>query len=130
MADTKSEATQLASESAVKPSAETAKEKVKAVSEKATAQDNSATIENKTVKGGDKPMATKKKAVDPTGEFDYSKATEYQVQDGDTLYSVAQKFLVAMQQLRYFNHIRPGRELRVGKTIYIPKEPINVPVGK
>ncbi|MBD5430134.1 MAG: LysM peptidoglycan-binding domain-containing protein [Lactobacillus sp.] len=82
------------------------------------------------MKGGEKPMATKKAAVDPTGEFDYSKAVAYQVQEGDTLFSVAQKFLVAMQQLRYFNHIRPGRNLRVGKTIYIPKEPINVPVGK
>ena len=128
MADTKSEATQPTSESAVKPSAETAKEKMKAVSEKAAMP--ATRTETKTVKGGDKPMAAKKKPVDPTGEFDYSKATEYQVQDGDTLYSVAQKFLVAMQQLRYFNHIRPGRDLRVGKTIYIPNEPINVPVGK
>lgn len=124
MAESKSEATNGTSES-------TAKEKTQAVTNKVTMPDSSVTrIENKAVKGGDKSMVVKKKPVDSTGEFDYSKATEYQVQDGDTLYSVAQKFLVAMEQLRYFNHIRPGKDLRAGKIIYIPKEPVYVPVGK
>lgn len=130
MADTKSEATTPTSESTEKPSAKAIKETMKAVSDKATSQDKAATnVETKTVKGGDKPMA-KVKAVDPTGKFDYSKATAYAVQPGDDLFSVAQKFKVAMEQLRYFNHIRPGRNLRVGKTIYIPNAPVYVPVGK
>lgn len=70
-------------------------------------------------------------AKDPKGMFDYSNCKQYVVQQGDTLLDVAQKFVVALQQLRYFNHL--GKEdpvIRPGKTLYIPDKPINVPYGE
>ena len=86
-----------------------------------------------------KPVAPKPEPVkevkpvvkDPKGMFDYSNCKQYVVQQGDTLLDVAQKFVVALQQLRYFNHLDKGNPvIRPGKTLYIPDKPINVPYGE
>lgn len=75
-----------------------------------------------------KPMAEVK---DPKGMFDYTGCEQYTVQDGESLFDVAQKYKVALQQLRYFNHV-PKDTMRVKpkQTLYIPKEPVLVPVGE
>lgn len=63
--------------------------------------------------------------------FDYSGCEIYEVKQGDTLLKIAQKFVVALQQLRYFNHIdKQTMKIKPGKTLYIPKEPIDVPYGE
>lgn len=68
---------------------------------------------------------------DPQGMFDYSDCQSYVVKNGDTLLDVAQKFAVALQQLRYFNHIDKAKmSIKPGKTLYIPKKPIYVPYGE
>ena len=80
------------------------------------------------------PTANKggeKMAKDPEGMFDYSKCQTYTVKKGDTLFDVAQKFEVALQQLRYFNHLDKATwRIREGQTLYIPTKPIHVPTGK
>ena len=75
-----------------------------------------------------KPVAEVK---DPKGMFDYTGCEKYTVQDGESLFDVAQKYKVALQQLRYFNHV-PKDTMRVKpkQTLYIPKEPVLVPVGE
>ena len=76
-------------------------------------------------KGGEKM------AKDPEGMFDYSKCQTYTVKKGDTLFDVAQKFEVALQQLRYFNHLDKATwRIKEGQTLYIPVKPIHVPTGK
>lgn len=86
-----------------------------------------------------KPVAPKPEPVkevkpvakDPKGMFDYSNCKQYVVQQGDTLLDVAQRFVVALQQLRYFNHLdKEDPVIRPGKTLYIPDKPINVPYGE
>lgn len=86
-----------------------------------------------------KPVAPKPEPVkevkpvvkDPKGMFDYSNCKQYVVQQGDTLLDVAQKFVVALQQLRYLNHLdKADPVIRPGKTLYIPDKPINVPYGE
>ena len=70
-------------------------------------------------------------AKDPERMFDYSKCQTYTVKKGDTLFDVAQKFEVALQQLRYFNHLDKATwRIREGQTLYIPTKPIHVPTGK
>ena len=70
-------------------------------------------------------------AKDPEGMFDYSKCQTYTVKKGDTLFDVAQKFEVALQQLRYFNHLDKATwRIKEGQTLYIPTKPIHVPTGK
>ncbi|RMC24434.1 MULTISPECIES: LysM domain-containing protein [unclassified Lactobacillus] len=77
-------------------------------------------------KGGEQIMAK-----DPEGMFDYSKCQTYTVKKSDTLFDVAQKFEVALQQLRYFNHLDKATwRIREGQTLYIPTKPIHVPTGK
>lgn len=77
-------------------------------------------------KGGDETMAK-----DPTGMFDYSNCKTYVVKEGDQLLDIAQKFGIALQQLRYFNHLNKTTfKIKNGQTIYIPKQPILVPAGK
>ena len=76
-------------------------------------------------KGGEKM------AKDPEGMFDYSKCQTYTVKKGDTLFDVAQKFEVALQQLRYFNHLDKATwRIKEGQTLYVPTKPIHVPTGK
>lgn len=80
------------------------------------------------------PTANKggeKMAKDPEGMFDYSKCQTYSVKKGDTLFDVAQKFEVALQQLRYFNHLDKATwRIKEGQTLYIPVKPVHVPTGK
>lgn len=77
-------------------------------------------------KGGEQAMAK-----DPEGMFDYSKCPNYTVKKGETLFDVAQKNKVALQQLRYFNHLNKATwQIKEGQTLYIPREPINVPTGE
>lgn len=77
-------------------------------------------------KGGEQTMAK-----DPEGMFDYSTCQTYVVQKGETLLDVAQKKGVALQQLRYFNHLNKATwKIREGQTLYIPKQPIHVPAGE
>ena len=75
-----------------------------------------------------KPVAEVK---DHKGMFDYTGCEQYTVQDGETLFDVAQKYKIALQQLRYFNHV-PKDPMRVKPTqpLYIPKKPVFVPTGK
>lgn len=75
-----------------------------------------------------KPMAEVK---DPEGKFDYTGCQQHVVQEGEKLFDVAQKYNVALQQLRYFNHINKATlRIRKGQTLYIPKEPVYVPTGE
>lgn len=77
-------------------------------------------------KGGEQAMAK-----DPEGMFDYSKCPNYTVKKDETLLDVAQKNNVALQQLRYFNHLNKATwKIKEGQTLYIPREPIHVPVGE
>ena len=67
----------------------------------------------------------------PKEKFDYTGCQKYVVQPGETLYDIAQKYVVALQQLRYFNNISKATlHVREGQTIYIPKKPVYVPAGK
>lgn len=67
---------------------------------------------------------------DPLGQFDYSNCKAYTVKKGETLFDVAQKYAIALQQLRYFNHIdKATLKVRTGQVIYIPNEPVYVPEG-
>lgn len=69
--------------------------------------------------------------TDPEGVFDYSGCQVHVVQAGETLYSIAQKYVVAMQQLRYFNHLSiDNPKIRVGQKLAIPNKPIQVPYAK
>lgn len=73
-----------------------------------------------------KPMAE-----DPTGMFDYSDCKTHQVQDGESLFDIAEANHVALQQLRYFNHINKATlAIRPNQTIYIPNKPVPVPAGE
>lgn len=68
---------------------------------------------------------------DPEGMFDYNGCQTHIVKENETLFDVAQQYNVALQQLRYFNHInRATMDIKVGQTLYIPKEPVHVPTGK
>lgn len=69
--------------------------------------------------------------IDPKGKFDYSGCQTHVVQDGETLFDVAQKYTVAIQQLRYFNHIKKdAMKIHKGQTLVIPKQPVYVPYGR
>lgn len=73
-----------------------------------------------------KPMAK-----DPMNMFDYSDCKTHQVQDGESLFDIAEANHVALQQLRYFNHVnKVTMRIKTGQTLYIPKEPVYVPTGK
>ena len=75
-----------------------------------------------------KPVAEVK---DPKGMFDYTGCQTHVVKEGETLFDVAQQYHVAMQQLRYFNHVNKATmRIKTGQTLYIPKEPVYVPTGK
>lgn len=75
-----------------------------------------------------KPVAEVK---DPEGMFDYTGCQTHVVKEGETLFDVAQQYNVAMQQLRYFNHVNKATmRIKTGQTLYIPKEPVHVPTGK
>ena len=65
---------------------------------------------------------------DPTGQFDYTGCLTHTVQAGETLLDIAQQYTVALQQLRYFNHIdRHTFKIRTGQVLAIPSEPVQVP---
>ncbi len=75
-----------------------------------------------------KPVAEVK---DQKGMFDYTGCQTHVVKEGEALFDVAQQYHVAMQQLRYFNHVNKATmRIKTGQTLYIPKEPVYVPTGK
>lgn len=75
-----------------------------------------------------KPVAEVK---DPKEMFDYTGCQTHVVKEGEALFDVAQQYHVAMQQLRYFNHVNKATmRIKTGQTLYIPKEPVYVPTGK
>ena len=75
-----------------------------------------------------KPVAEVK---DPKGMFDYTDCQTHVVKEGEALFDVAQQYHVAMQQLRYFNHVNKATmRIKTGQALYIPKEPVYVPTGK
>lgn len=79
-----------------------------------------------TMGGGEKTVAK-----DPKGMFDYSNCETYKVTRGDKLIDVAFKYHVALQQLRYFNHLdKTTMEIKPDQVLYISDKPVNVPVGK
>lgn len=68
---------------------------------------------------------------DPKGMFDYTDCKTHVVKKDETLFDVAQQYNVALQQLRYFNHVNKATmRIKTGQTLYIPKEPVYVPTGK
>lgn len=68
---------------------------------------------------------------DKTGQFDYSNCKVVTVKKGQHLVDVANENLVALQQVRYFNHINKATmQVKEGQFIVIPHNPINVPTGK
>lgn len=70
-------------------------------------------------------------AKDPMNMFDYSDCKTHQVQDGESLFDIAEANHVALQQLRYFNHINKATlRIRPNQTIYIPNTPVPVPAGE
>lgn len=70
-------------------------------------------------------------AIDPKGQFDYSNCIQHKVEPGEALIDIAQKYVVAFQQLRYFNHLsKENPRVREGQIIYIPPKPIYVPYGR
>ena len=70
-------------------------------------------------------------AEDPLKMFDWSNCKTHIVKAGETLYDIAQANHVALQQLRYFNHVNKATlAIRTGQTIYIPNGPVPVPAGK
>lgn len=82
-----------------------------------------------------RPQPVPKKEVnelkDTKGIFDYSGCKTHVVKEGESLYDIAQENAVAMQQLRYFNHIpKDSFKIKAGQTLVIPKTPVNVPYGK
>ena len=54
-------------------------------------------------------------------EKNFSADVEYQVQSGDTLYSIARKHGIAHQELMAVNKIQNERVLKVGQILIIPK---------
>ena len=63
--------------------------------------------------------------------FDYSDCKTHQVQDGESLFDIAEANHIALQQLRYFNHINKATlRIRPNQTIYIPNKPVPVPAGE
>lgn len=70
-------------------------------------------------------------AKDPMNMFDYSDCKTHVVQDGESLFDIAEANHVALQQLRYFNHINKATlRIRPNQTIYIPNKPVPVPAGE
>lgn len=79
----------------------------------------------------DQKKEVKPMAKDPTGMFDYSDCKTHVVQDGESLFDIAEANHVALQQLRYFNHINKATlRIRPNQTIYIPNKPVPVPAGE
>lgn len=79
----------------------------------------------------DQKKEVKPMAKDPEGMFDYSDCKTHQVQDGESLFDIAEANHVALQQLRYFNHINKATlRIRPNQTIYIPNKPVPVPAGE
>lgn len=69
--------------------------------------------------------------TDPEGTFEYAGCQVHVVEAGETLFSIAQKYVVAIQQLRYFNHIdHENPKIKIGQKLVIPNKPIMVPYGK
>ena len=70
-------------------------------------------------------------AKDQMNMFDYSDCKTHVVQDGESLFDIAEANHVALQQLRYFNHINKATlRIRPNQTIYIPNKPVPVPAGE
>lgn len=78
-----------------------------------------------------KAVAEPETVKDPLGQFDYTGCQVHVVQDGESLFDVAQKYGVALQQLRYFNHVnKTTLRIRKDQKLYIPKEPVYMPDGE
>lgn len=68
---------------------------------------------------------------DPTGQFNYEGCKQVVVQDGESLLDIANKNNVALQQLRYFNHVdKSTLKVTPKQKLAIPQKPIQVPTGK
>lgn len=78
-----------------------------------------------------KAVAEPETVKDPLGQFDYTGCQVHVVQDGESLFDVAQKYGVALQQLRYFNHVNKATlRIRKSQKLYIPKEPVWIEPGE
>lgn len=78
-----------------------------------------------------KAVAEPEEVKDPMGQFDYTGCQIHVVQDGESLFDVAQKYGVALQQLRYFNHVNKATlKIRKDQKLYIPKEPVWIEPGE
>jgi murein DD-endopeptidase MepM/ murein hydrolase activator NlpD len=52
----------------------------------------------------------------------HSQEIEYQIQSGDTLYSIARKYDRSVSELMDYNGIADATELRIGQVIFIPSD--------
>jgi membrane-bound lytic murein transglycosylase D len=54
----------------------------------------------------------------------------YVVQNGDSLFSIAQRYNTTVSELKKINNIRRGRNLRVGLRLKLPEEAKNTLINK
>jgi len=62
----------------------------------------------------------------PTADV-YKNVQAYQVQPGDTLGDIAQKFDVSVEQIMTFNGLKNANSLGAGQVVYIPGTQVNLP---
>jgi LysM repeat protein len=62
----------------------------------------------------------------PTADV-YKNVQAYQVQPGDTLGDIAQKFDVSVEQIMVFNGLKDANSLGAGQVVYIPGTQVNLP---
>ncbi|RVU70020.1 LysM peptidoglycan-binding domain-containing protein [Lactobacillus xujianguonis] len=79
-----------------------------------------------------KPVANEEKTKAQKKEQSiYDHCIKHTVKPGETLLDIAQEHVVALQQLRYFNHLdKQDPKIKVGQVLYIPFKPSYVPYGE
>ena len=65
-------------------------------------------------------------------KFNYQRdTTTYDVQEGDSLLTIANRFMIGIQQLRFYNNIdKDTLAVKPGQKIHIPSAPVVIPTGK
>lgn len=123
--------TQISGSGAANITNEEAKKAVDVLSKPATVDITPLTTRKAEQEKEVKAVAEPEKVKDPMGQFDYTGCQVHIVQDGESLFDVAQKYGVALQQLRYFNHVNKATlKIRKDQKLYIPKEPVWIEPGE
>lgn len=85
-------------------------------------------MEETTIKASTDPVATAPVKPVPT---EYAGCKSHVVKADETLYDIANDNVVALEQLRYFNHMKHNNtRVHEGQVIYIPNKPVYVPAGE